>query len=89
MMIGICEDCHKIRNTKLPSDYDTHWLRNDHPSVQWRCAECYGKALANVTGKPTEIEIHKHYLIQYQAVIPFLASIAFIIMACLEIAWHS
>ena len=86
-MIGKCQDCGKLKNVNLPSGYDDLWLIRDHPAVKWRCVECYGKAIT--TNHPVQIDIHKHYLMQYQAVIPFLASIAFIIMTCLEIAWHS
>lgn len=88
-MLGICDDCRKLRNVKLPSGYDPLWLVRDHPSIKWRCAECHAKALADISKRPIEIEIHERYLIRYQAVIPFLASVAFIIMTCFEIAWHS
>ena len=88
-MLAICEDCRKLKNVELPSRQDPAWLEHAHPDVKWRCATCYWKALANVTGQTLEIEIRKTYLMPYQTVIPFLASIAFIIMTCLEIAWHS
>ena len=88
-MLGICADCRKLKNTNLPSHYDPKWLTYNRPIIEWRCGECYWKAVSNMTGEPTQIEIRKTYLMPYSTVIPFLSTIAFIIMTCLEIAWHS
>lgn len=100
-MLGICTDCRKPKNVNLPSHYDPKWLTYNRPSIEWRCKECYWKAVSNMTGEamqkavsdmtgePTQIEIRKTYLMPYSSVIPFLSTIAFIIMTCLEIAWHS
>lgn len=88
-MLGICVDCHKPKNTHLPSGYDSEWLNHQHPSIDWRCESCHWKKMAEITNRPIEINIHRHYLMPVNRVIPFLASIAFIIMVCLEIAVHS
>lgn len=89
-MIGKCASCHRVRNTQLPSGYDSEWLsRGNHPPVDWYCPECYWRELAQIEHKPLEIEIYKTYLMPYRHIIPFLATIAFIIMMCAEIAAHT
>jgi hypothetical protein len=91
MILGRCEDCGKIRKTGLPSDYDKDWLRKPHQSIKWRCLPCY------TIGNDTPIHERmiatlteeKYYLMKPYQVIPFLSSLAAIIMLCLEIAWHT
>ena len=90
MMFGRCEDCGKIRKTGLPGDYDKDWLTGPHQSIKWRCLACY--TIGNSTPPERMIAIlteEKHYLIKPYQVIPFLSSLAAIIMLCLEIAWHT
>jgi hypothetical protein len=95
-MLGKCEDCGRIRNTRLPNGWDPDWL-NGGPlcgvGVSWRCAECTVKAASlreTQTGRPhsTEIVIDVRYLMPLRHVVPFLGSIAFIIMMCLIVAHH-
>lgn len=83
-----CEDCGKFRNSKLPSSYDDTWL-NNNISIAWRCESCYLIAKAKKQNKTVQITENRRYLIKMSQVIPFLWSLAAIIMICLEIAWHS
>jgi hypothetical protein len=91
-MLGKCERCGRIKSTRLPSGHNNRWLDSVEIPIKWYCANCYWYLHLNGNAKPgdviEQVIVHR-YLIKTYEVIPFLASIAVIIMVCLEIAWHT
>lgn len=88
-MLGRCAKCRKIRSTGLPSDHNSKWLEGPSVPVEFYCGECYWQLYAASGNRILDITYNDSYLIRYEQVVPLLATIAFIIMVCLEIAWHS
>ena len=90
-MIGKCYRCRKIRNTKLPSGHDpVKWIvRPYQVPVEWTCESCYYIMIEESKRNTIGVVEEKRYLMPMAQVIPFLTSIAAIIMICLEIAWHT
>jgi hypothetical protein len=89
MILMRCHDCGKIRKCGLPSSFDTDWLNSRSPRVDWRCKTCYWVKKGEMNDKTVEVIEERHYLIRMREVVPFLGSIAAIVMICLEVAWHT